>query len=68
MPASRVLPWRRGIAAPAVETAPLIATFHSRHPKAPSDTESDEVVTDTVAERTAPTGAIPPRPRKKKRR
>ena len=37
MPASRVLPWRRGIAAPAVETAPLIATFHSRHPKAPTD-------------------------------
>jgi GTP pyrophosphokinase len=36
MPASRVLPWRRGIAAPSVETAPLIAVFHSRHPKAPT--------------------------------
>jgi GTP pyrophosphokinase len=36
MPTSRVLPWRRGIAAPAVETAQLIATFHSRHPKAPT--------------------------------
>ena len=36
MPTSRVLPWRRGIAAPAVETAPLIATFHARHPKAPT--------------------------------
>jgi preprotein translocase subunit SecF len=33
--------------------------------KAASDTA---IVTDSVAERTAPTGAIPPRPRKKKRR
>jgi GTP diphosphokinase / guanosine-3',5'-bis(diphosphate) 3'-diphosphatase len=34
MPTSRVLPWRRGIAAPAVETAQLISIFHARHPKA----------------------------------
>jgi GTP pyrophosphokinase len=37
MPTSRVLPWRRGIAAPAVETrAASFATFHARHPKAPT--------------------------------
>ena len=34
---SRVLPWRRGTAPPAVETASLIASYHERHPKAPTD-------------------------------
>src|SRR5688500_3900210 len=31
----RVLPWRRG-AVPAEEIAPLLATYRSRHPKAPT--------------------------------
>ena len=34
---SRVLPWRRGIAPPAVETAALIASFQVRHPKASTE-------------------------------
>ncbi|MBI2709968.1 MAG: bifunctional (p)ppGpp synthetase/guanosine-3',5'-bis(diphosphate) 3'-pyrophosphohydrolase [Actinobacteria bacterium] len=32
----RVLPWRRHIAAPAVELAPLLSTFRERHPKDPT--------------------------------
>jgi preprotein translocase subunit SecF len=36
--------------------------------KASSDTESKGIVTDSTPERSAPAGAIPPRPRKKKRR
>jgi GTP pyrophosphokinase len=34
---SRVLPWRRGSAPAAVETAALIAAYHERHPKAPTE-------------------------------
>ena len=34
---SRVLPWRRGTAPPAVETASLIASYHQRHPKAATE-------------------------------
>ena len=38
MPAvSRVLPWRRGAAPVAVETAALVAAYHERHPKAPTE-------------------------------
>jgi hypothetical protein len=36
--------------------------------KAASDTGSTGIVTDSMPGRTAPAGAIPPRPRKKKRR
>jgi GTP pyrophosphokinase len=32
----RVLPWRRNAAPPAIEAAPLVAAFRSRHPKAPT--------------------------------
>jgi guanosine-3',5'-bis(diphosphate) 3'-pyrophosphohydrolase len=31
---TRVLPWRRNTAPPAVEVAPLVAAYRSRHPKA----------------------------------
>ncbi|HEX7095015.1 MAG TPA: bifunctional (p)ppGpp synthetase/guanosine-3',5'-bis(diphosphate) 3'-pyrophosphohydrolase [Acidimicrobiales bacterium] len=34
---SRVLPWRRGTAPVAVETAALISAYHERHPKAPTE-------------------------------
>ena len=44
------------------------STAKAARGKAPSDTAPEGIVTDTVAERTAPAGAIPPRPRKKKRR
>ena len=32
----RVLPWRRNVNAPAVEVAPLLQVYRSRHPKAPT--------------------------------
>ena len=56
MPAvSRVLPWRRGTAPPAVETAALIATYHERHPKAPTDmiTRAYELAARSHGDRTA---------------
>ena len=34
---NRVLPWRRGTSPPAVEAARLIALYHARHPKAPTE-------------------------------
>ncbi|MEJ7584706.1 MAG: HD domain-containing protein [Acidimicrobiales bacterium] len=33
----RVLPWRRSSAPPAVEVAPLVSSFVSHHPKAPTE-------------------------------
>ncbi|MGI8662766.1 MAG: RelA/SpoT family protein [Acidimicrobiales bacterium] len=42
---TRVLPWRRNAAPPAEEVAPLVATYRSLHPKAPTAriTEAYEV-------------------------
>ena len=34
---SRVLPWRRGAAPVAVETAALVSAYQERHPKAPTE-------------------------------